>query len=167
MRDVTFSCGGVCWWCERPPRVGARLRVGLAWTCEAFQCRYGYPMDIIHPCGIWMYRGMRDCWMLVCQFKKSLVSCSPCVYCACSLYHCTEYTDILRIFIPKFLCFLHRWSTRTAGHGVRGALQVIHWRKKTLVHTSTSAYMDLCLLSLWVDQFSVTFMTPLNGVFQD
>ena len=33
---------------------------------EHFQCRYGYPMDIIHPCGLWMYRGMREmiveCW---------------------------------------------------------------------------------------------------------
>ena len=34
--------------------------------------RYGYPMDIIHPCGLWVYRGMREmiveCWCV--NFRK-------------------------------------------------------------------------------------------------
>ena len=41
--------------------------------------------------------------MLVCHFKKSLVSCSPCVYCACSWYHCTEYTDIAIFYFRVFM----------------------------------------------------------------
>ena len=59
--------------------------------------RYGYPMDIIHPCGLWMYRGMREmiveCWCVNLRkvWSHAVLVCIVHVVCTTVQYRIHRY----------------------------------------------------------------------------
>ena len=150
---TTRWCSVACWSC-------------VNWTCEASQCRYGYPMYIIHPCGLWMYRGMREmiveCWCVNLRkvWSHAVLVCIVHVVCTTVQYRIQRYIAnfYFRVFMLPSQMIHEDGGSRSKGSPAGNSLKKIKLFYR---------YMDLCLLSLWVDQFSVTFMTLLNSVFQD